>query len=457
MNLNTRQERTTSKEHDEHGERAELSKMSHESSILNSLSGGFPSGYHYESLPECGYIRLMCLLPGNHEDPLVCTLFATNIEQAPGYEALSYVWGNGSTNLELECGQGVLHITANLDDALRQMRKTAEARIIWVGAICIDQSNVLERGHQVNQMGRVFASADRVLIWLGKDDDDDAEDAFSLMAEINGLIEAQTLNNKDIVQSFQDTLLELSKWQAVRGVFASPWFTRVWVLQEVGLARTALALCGNLSMAWSDMVQFAYFCCTVATGYSPLYNILNRLNIHMGHIKDAFDGLWCSYGGTHSWIDERQYLQIASKNHINSFRKTFFFTMMIGSAFEATDARDRGFAFLGHPSARTKAGDRLLLEADYTKHSSKVFWELTIAMLYELQSLDVLSSVVHGSSADLEPSFPSWVPNWDSYSIMLPKAAFEFKRPTWGHFQAGLGFEHNQRFVLRHKPGQRAN
>jgi hypothetical protein len=36
-----------------------------------------------------------------------------------------------------------------------------------VDAICIDQDNILERGHQVKQMGEIYSYAGTVLTWLG--------------------------------------------------------------------------------------------------------------------------------------------------------------------------------------------------------------------------------------------------------------------------------------------------
>lgn len=38
---------------------------------------------------------------------------------------------------------------------------------MWIDAICINQSNLKEKGHQVALMGRVFSDARRVVVWLG--------------------------------------------------------------------------------------------------------------------------------------------------------------------------------------------------------------------------------------------------------------------------------------------------
>jgi hypothetical protein len=37
-----------------------------------------------------------------------------------------------------------------------------------VDALCIDQQDINERNYQVTQMGRIYALAKMVLVWLGK-------------------------------------------------------------------------------------------------------------------------------------------------------------------------------------------------------------------------------------------------------------------------------------------------
>jgi len=38
---------------------------------------------------------------------------------------------------------------------------------MWIDALCIDQADLQEKGHQVAHMGQIFRRADRVVIWLG--------------------------------------------------------------------------------------------------------------------------------------------------------------------------------------------------------------------------------------------------------------------------------------------------
>src|SRR5258708_432553 len=54
--------------------------------------------------------------------------------------------------------------------------------------------------------------------------------------------------------------LTLKKWNGLRDLVERPWFTRLWVLQEVGLSRRAIAFCGNYSVEFGEIVLFSLYC-----------------------------------------------------------------------------------------------------------------------------------------------------------------------------------------------------
>jgi hypothetical protein len=126
--------------------------------------------YQYTSLrSRDSAFRLLKLLKyRGHE--LECELFPQSLSnnEYVSYEALSYVWG--STEL-VECiilNQKRHWITDNLYSALQCLRLHDRDRYLWIDAICIDQVNKEEQGSQVQQMGKIFSSAEGVLFWLGK-------------------------------------------------------------------------------------------------------------------------------------------------------------------------------------------------------------------------------------------------------------------------------------------------
>ena len=72
-----------------------------------------------------------------------------------------------------------------MEAALRNLRykpihgATSNDRILWIDAICINQSDIQERNAQVRQMLDIYKSATRMVVWLGEGDrDSDKATAF---------------------------------------------------------------------------------------------------------------------------------------------------------------------------------------------------------------------------------------------------------------------------------------
>jgi hypothetical protein len=84
-----------------------------------------------------------------------------------GYRCLSYTWGEPCEGREILLNGCTFRVRDNLFEFLDVARRLFSTELLWVDAICIDQSSLAERGHQVERMGRVYECALGVLIWLG--------------------------------------------------------------------------------------------------------------------------------------------------------------------------------------------------------------------------------------------------------------------------------------------------
>ncbi|RYP16106.1 hypothetical protein DL765_005307 [Monosporascus sp. GIB2] len=129
-----------------------------------------PSMYKYQPIDfATDAIRLVRLFKGYFTDPIRCELWETWLHQVEGvpYEALSYTWGGSWKSAEITLNERALRVTENLYSALQHLRFEDRDRILWVDAICIDQDNEKERGHQVGQMRSIYQNAEQVIIWLG--------------------------------------------------------------------------------------------------------------------------------------------------------------------------------------------------------------------------------------------------------------------------------------------------
>ncbi|KAH7400510.1 heterokaryon incompatibility protein-domain-containing protein, partial [Phaeosphaeria sp. MPI-PUGE-AT-0046c] len=114
-------------------------------------------------------IRLIKILPQRSEDGIIeCRMHLSSLKTE--YTCLSYVWGEpGAGGWILIDGKRVF-VRMNLLNFLNHARPKFQSRYIWIDALCIDQTNIRERQHQVQQMGQIFTAAQEVVSWMGLDE-----------------------------------------------------------------------------------------------------------------------------------------------------------------------------------------------------------------------------------------------------------------------------------------------
>lgn len=147
--------------------------------------------YHYMPIDsdKYGEIRMLCLLPGRKEDPVLARIESCSLDNPPSYEAVSYAWGSPFLNDVIVIRDGnfdySVRVPQSLYKALTQLRHHIRPRYIWADAICINQQNEEEKSQQVQLMPRIYRKAAKVLIWLGDDKLNGQADAiFNLISRM---------------------------------------------------------------------------------------------------------------------------------------------------------------------------------------------------------------------------------------------------------------------------------
>ena len=267
--------------------------------------------YQYTSLqPRDSTFRLLKLLRYQGGE-LECELFQQSLlnDEHVSYEALSYVWGSTELVERIILNQKRHWITDNLYSALQCLQLHDRDRYLWIDAICINQLNKEEQGTQVQQMGKIFRSAEGVLFWLGK-----------ATLEITSLIDALNQHSRtsadcQLGQSTLDDDCRDEYRTGLRQLLRRQWFTRVWIVQEVANARKATICSGT----WS--VPSEIFACAPSL-------LKEEPEPHCQSILDIIPGP----SRSESWWGQKRDLYAL----LRKFR-----------ASKATDERDKIYAVLG--------------------------------------------------------------------------------------------------------------
>jgi hypothetical protein len=169
-------------------------------------------------------IRLIELLPGLPSDDIRCNIVHVNLDDDPEFEAVSYTWatedGDDTFSKTIYTSSNTtMSVTANCMSALRQLRKISNSRRLWLDAVCIDQANPSERNHQVAIMTRIYTKAVNVRICI--------EDR------------RRSANYGPLFDWLQDQRNPATEpvFPNLEHLISLRYFKRVWVIQEVALAR----------------------------------------------------------------------------------------------------------------------------------------------------------------------------------------------------------------------------
>ncbi|KAH6669023.1 heterokaryon incompatibility protein-domain-containing protein, partial [Halenospora varia] len=177
-------------------------------------------------------MRLVRLHAGRGKEDLRCELFHSNLNDYPDFEALSYTWGASVFSRRVYSDDGSLNITESCAAALQDLRYSFRDRVLWIDAICINQNDNEEKSQQVPLMNKIYARARRVVIYIGPE----SRPNIDLFFDYFRREEASTTSR--VLQS------------AASAFLSKPWFSRVWILQEVAVAREALLMWGSETLDW---------------------------------------------------------------------------------------------------------------------------------------------------------------------------------------------------------------
>ncbi|KIX92477.1 uncharacterized protein Z520_11797 [Fonsecaea multimorphosa CBS 102226] len=191
-------------------------------------------------------IRILTLHAGGNDTPIEATLESTCFSNAGSFIAFSYCWGSPDDGLEEVILDGhAVGIRRNLWLFLRNFRSVRGSSRLWIDYLCIDQSNVQERNHQVRLMEIIFSTAHTVYAWLGEADSE-TDDAIAYIKIALSI--PRRSRPKEIPPDVRRRGL-----RAMKLLTKSKYWSRVWIIQEVLLARKVVLMIGDKIIDWEHL------------------------------------------------------------------------------------------------------------------------------------------------------------------------------------------------------------
>lgn len=377
----------------------------------------------------------------------------TTLADRPVFEALSYTWkdcSDGSNILHEEtqthseahycisCSSYRLQISVGLYNALKRLRYIIGERPLWIDQICINQLDLVERGNQVQLMREIYSAARQVILWIGESDSYTAT-AFEIVEELSKAVRELRVEVLDIAKNviprnmvgnpthelyeqFWNAMEAASEdfpadgyifipsketieadpekiclppqteWIALAYLYNRPVFRRIWIVQELCVAKKVVVLCGAHRTAWDNVAKVAYL-----LRHKSWLDVQLELYLQVGRklsVKEV------------TALRDLQTLHRLTLLTEMSWREVMTRTM----DFKSTDPRDKIIALLGIRLPVGSAAE-FLFQPDYSLSEASVYRIATQAIITTENSLSILSHL-KDKSLHLVSGLPSWVPDF---------------------------------------------
>jgi len=255
-------------------------------------------------------------------------------------------------------------------------------------------------------MGQIYTKANACLIWLSDGGTLAIEVIQRLQKGWFSIPDGEPIYQIDVIQTnIRPAITNLHPEQslAVFDFLSLSWFSRIWVLQEVILAKKVVAMCG------SKIIRF-----------QPI--------IHFGHVLmtcDAFADIGvcarkCRDIGYSGFLQIQKAcsalrLMFVSNSQLNKEGTSLDITFTYAMELYATDDKDKIYGILG--LARSSANFASRITVDYTLTADRVYPSATVAIAKSDETLNILTRVCDPRRRKYR-GLPSWCPDYTVSSTL---------------------------------------
>ena len=351
------------------------------------------------------------------------SLKTQSLDAELSYIALSYTWGKEEPVVPIQVDGQLVTVRENLEAALQHLQQPDRPTVLWIDALCINQSNDTEKSLQIQRMCEIYKKAFGALVWLGpaKDGSDTAIEKYDEIGK--KAIEAgiEDFRAADMPKWFEPSgderilkikapLNELAAKEGL-GVFHTAmvpfskrvYWTRVWVLQEISVARDVMIQCGRRRLSFTTFAAASNFCAFARWSLSTRFTREDWEDPVMGPKLRSVSGS----GNAPSLAPNvligarrRYYGETGEQESLRSLLQR----TCLRSSLGATDPRDKIYGLLGLASDSTKLG----ILSEYTKSARDVYTDVARAIIADGQT----TILAWSQRPKCIEGLPSWVPDF---------------------------------------------
>jgi hypothetical protein len=277
-------------------------------------------------------------------------------------------------------------------------------------------------------MGRIYALARKVRVWLGPATDQEIDAVSPFFCQSGSVFDdvRQFMNRKYRESSIGATN---PSSMLMEKFFSRAWFTRRWVLQEVAVARVVIIHCGRYKVPWAQFDRSASALLWIYEKEWYEYDISRHDSLTIRTLESikalhSTSHRTVYHLKTASTVESVAYMRIL--NHIKTYHTA-----------DCVDERDRLYALYGlslgtRPYDETETQLITSCPVDYDIHFSGVYTNFASAAIEAGQFLEIIEHVIEfGCLNNQKGNWPSWVPSWNlSRKMQNTDYCFRLTRPS---------------------------
>jgi hypothetical protein len=243
---------------------------------------------------------------------------------------------------------------------------------------------MVEKPLQIPKMRDIYSKSQKVVIWLGEEAPED-EGSLHFAATLE---DASRRHDIPIEQGYAwafpndySPRPDDRRWKKFFTLFTRPWFSRLWIIQEVALSNDAEVLCGGAKVGWDTLMR--------ALKYSGMLGIQLQYfhSMNLNAVRDLEECRQQYLAGTPSSL-----AKLLARRQESL----------------ATDSRDKIYGLMGIADQANIA--QLNITPDCSTTVEDLYRNFAVAAIRASNNLDVFQAI--RSRDPSAPSLPSWVPDW---------------------------------------------